>query len=285
MGIYVRKRFHYDGQSTFFIVVLLLLFVSSVGVCAYFYFAKEHMVQLHFEKVDTLNKKIITLSEYIKEKDIANKDLKNSLTIAERTLTDYKNKNKEAMDLVKQLSEIKTMLNQQFLQVNDSLAAGFSKIDTFSLAFDSKIKDQLSKNKKELTTFLKEEKASGAVELPKLVVKAEKSVSNNTAPQVTKQDPDVKHGKINPTITPPALQDENKKVIKVMKVNQKHGFFVINKGMIDGVKVGSPIEIYRHDVKIADALISEVRELVSLGKIEKQHEGHFIEEGDSVNFK
>jgi hypothetical protein len=285
MGTYVRKRCHCDGQATFFIIVLLLLFVSSIGVCVYFYFAKEHMVTLHFEKVDALNQKIIALSEHIKEKDIENKDLKNSLVLTEKELADVKSKIQAEKDLLQNLTEIKNILDQQFLQVNDSLSSGFNKLDTFSLKFDSKIEDYLNKNKKELSTILKDEIKTDAVELPKVVVKPE----DIPAPAMTEAkaplaaEPAVIYGQVNPTndsAQPGEAGPKDSKEIKVMKVNQKHAFLVINKGMIDGVKVGTRLDVYRHDVKIADALITEVRELVSLAKIEKQYEGHFIEEGD-----
>jgi len=267
--------------------VLLLLFVSSIGVCVYFYFAKEHMVKLHFEKVDTLNQKIITLSEHIKEKDIENQDLKNSLTLAEKELTDIKNKVETEKDLLQNLTEIKTVLNQQFLQVNDSLSAGFSKLDTFSMKFDSRIEDYLNKNKKEMTTMLKDAGTSDAVELPKVIVKPEEvpSATITEVKTASQEEPAVVYGKVNPAVAETVVSDgeqKESKEIKVMKVNQKHAFFVINKGMIDGIKIGARLDVFRYDVKIADALITEVRELVSLAKIEKQYEGHFVEEGDSV---
>ncbi len=284
MGTYVRKRCHCDGQATFFIIVLLLLFVSSIGVCVYFYFAKEHMVRLHFEKVDALNQKIIALSEHIKEKDVENKDLKNSLVLSEKELADIKSKIQAEKDLLQNLAEIKNILDQQFLQVNDSLVSGFNKLDTFSMNFDSKIEDYLSKNKKEFSTILKDDRKDDVVELPKVVVKPE-DLQTSVKPEekaLPIAEPAVVYGKVNPAqeSLPAETAPKGSKEIKVMKVNQKHAFLVVNKGMIDGVKVGTRLDIYRHDVKIADALITEVRELVSLAKIEKQHEGHFVEEGD-----
>ncbi len=271
-----KRQLHCAGQATFLIIVLLILFLSAVGVSGYFYYIKEKMVERYLSKVDTLNKKIITLNEYTKELDIENKELQNHLIDKKSELEEYKLKHAEQEGLMRQMAEIKIMLDEQFVRVSDSLSDGFEKLDGFTRTFDARFENYAQQNKDELSQLFaaketKREKyqRQADVELSKLVVRPTRRAGT---PPI-----------FNEAITAPKPLPP--KQLKVMKVNLQHRFFVINEGLIDGIKTGSAVEVSRGATKVADAIITEVRELVSLAKIEQYYDGHFIQEGDSVRVK
>lgn len=294
-----KKYANNNGQTTFFIIILLILFISALGASVYFYYAKEKIMQFHLEKVEALNQKIITLSEYAKKREVESKESKNLLENTEKEFAEYKQKYTLQQDMVSQLVAIKQTLQEQFSSVNAAITSGFSSVNDFTMVFDSKLEDYLTRSKKELSKLMgdtpaaapdtvvsekvtrQERKAitsqqQAEVELSKLVV-----MGKDTKDDI--EDMPVKYGQVNKSVVSGIKQvKSDQSDIKVMKVNQAHKFIVLNKGMIDGIKIGTVVDIMRNNSKIGRALINEVRELVSLAKIEEQYDGHFIEAGDMV---
>ena len=287
-----------SGQTTFIIILLLIFLIGSIGAAVFFYAGREQTLKMHLNKVDLLNKKIIRLSEYVKKRDIENKELHLTINKYKTELKELKQKKLEKQNVLQELSSIKSTLDNEFTNVNESLSLSLDKIDTFSRFFDAKIEDYLAKNKKAINQLIKEKTSersgqTSGVELEEVVVTPEQdSYRGRNGEKSAKniENKTVKYGQVNKTESAEEdkriqqLKKKAREKVKVMKVNQKHNFIVINKGMIDGVNVGTSIAAYRRDIKIGNAIITEVRELVSLAKIENQYDQHFIEEGDTVIF-
>ena len=290
-----RTYFSSRAQAMFPIILLLILFVSASVIAGYFYYTRDALMKLHTEKVETLNKKIISLSENIRKRELANRDLEHTVETYKTQIEHFQQKQIEQETIIKQLTDMRAALTEQLTKLQTSLTSGLSKLDDFSLTVDSKLNDYLSQNTKEITRVLSESEkkqprekpaAAEGVELPTVVVTSGNEPS--AAGTGGQENAALPRNETKPVDSVPKTKPRMVKEtpeIKVMKVDQKHNFLIINKGMIDGMKVNTPIDVYRKDIKIGTALITEVRELLSLAMINEQYDGHFIEEGDLVRLR
>ncbi len=287
-----QKIFDCHGEATFLVTLLLVLFITTVGLGGYFYYAKEKITQQYLEKVDTLNKRIVSLSEHCRKRDIENNELADALDLSEKNMEAYQKRYALNNELQAELDTIKSMLNKQFVSMNELLIQGFETVDVFQTGFDSRLEEHLTTNRKEMSHLVQE----GQRNLEKIAQKADVElkkliVSPDYAHEKLQAQEGQSVAKINPY---KSTQDvilshqrhwkKPEKKLMVMNINHEHQFFVINHGMIDGVKVGNTVRVIRDSQPIAAAIITEVRELVSLAKIREIFTDNFVEEGDLIQF-
>jgi len=258
--------------NVFGAIVVILFIITLIGMSGLLYWEKEKISQQYVLEMEKAEHEQKVLKEDLYKKNI-------SLETTNQKLEDIEKQYKEIQKKYKSLEkdyagalDIRTYISQQFEQFLTKNAQRWQNFEALTEKLDKQL-GQLSttsnqeRKKKISKKGIDPEK--GVIEIPAVIVKEAKKVSD---PVITEKQPEV-------TIaTPPSILQN----AQVMSVNHEHNFVVLNKGLVDGIRVGSLYKITRAGVRIASIRISEIRDFVALGIIQDASKAGLIKAGDKI---
>lgn len=255
--------------SVFGAIVVILCVLMLIGLSGALYWEKERVTQEFLADKEALQKDAQAIKEQLfrlqKEKEKSEQALLESekkVLIAKEQYEKLENQYNEALSL-------KQFLVEKLQEITSNTMLGVKKIEAMSSKVDSqfaRLSRLNSTDKDRATLFGNKGKKEDTIELPPVVISEKKE-----APVVGKK------------------KDENEvthkvKDILVMSINAEHDFVVVNKGLVDGIKIGQRFMIMRETQNIAKVTITEMRDFVSLGTIEEITGGMSIREGDRLTY-
>ncbi len=248
-----------------FVSVIIILFILSLMALSGL---------LYWEKEKITAKYNVTLSKYEDEKREL-KDKVYQLRLAyEKTLEKASSLEKELEEKAKNYESLKkeyesaialrkfieekfsslTLSSQKseekLLSVAEKLEKGVSQLNALNAAIARQVRNiggrKIRQKKK-------------AKELPEVVIKEE---------PVKKKAENVK-----------------KLTARLMTINREYNFVTINKGLVDGIKIGDIFSVVRDGEEIAQVKVSEIRDFVSLALVINIKHGIMLKEGDKAEKK
>lgn len=243
--------------SVFTAIVVILFIVTLIGLCGLLYWEKEKVTQTLTSEVEGLQQERKTLKESIRK--VENEKEKAILTARELEIK-YLALDENYRKLEKNFQEslqLKEFMMKQFTEYTAISKQGWAKIENLT----SKLGEQLSEGAITIN--------DSDVQLPPVVVKKKDKIEVKQKEEEPKEE-------IVPTVARKIASAQ------IMSINHDHNFVVINKGLVDGLRIGDMFEATKKGKQVATIKISEIRDFVSLGLVLEKDATALLKEGDVV---
>jgi hypothetical protein len=273
-----KKAFHpLNAQGNIFgSIVVLLFIITLIGMSALLYWEKEKLSQSYGLEREAAQKEQKIIKEELYKKTIDLEKATEKIILVEKQYSDIDARYKKLEQDYAAMVDSRKFIAEQFTQLQKENGKYFENITLLTNKLDKQI-EQLSTVSNDLAEESKKKAKGGflsrkeEVEIPAVVIKDDTKIRTPEPTPVPSPSEDAI------SASPRLLQDA-----QVMSVNQEHNFVVLNKGLVDGIKVGELYSINRASKEIARMKISEIRDFVSLGIIEKDYQINVVKEGDKI---
>lgn len=262
--------------NVFGAIVVILFIITLLGMSGLLYWEKEKISQQFVSEIQKAEHEQKVLKEELYKKDIALEKATQKLEDIEKQYSEIQSQYKELDKKYTDALAIKKYISQQFETFSSANMEKWKNFESLTEKFDQQLgqlssvsNTLLQKTKKIPVANAPRKTNKDTIDIPAVVVKDSANVKEETKSESSPA----------PSPAPPStiLQDA-----QVMSVNHEHNFVVLNKGLVDGVRVGATYIITRNTKKIAEIKISEIRDFVSLGIIQKDTASDIIKAGDKI---
>jgi phage shock protein A len=262
--------------NVFGAIVVILFIITLLGMSGLLYWEKEKIAQQFVSEIKQAEQEQKVLKEELYKKDISLEKALQKLDDIEKQYTEIQSKYKELEKQYTSALDLRSYISQQFETFSSAHTEKWKNFEIVTDKFDRQLgqlssvsNSLLQKVKQEPRKAIPKKSEKGVVDLPPVVVKDTSPTKAESSNPVSSEAPSI------PATT--ILQDA-----QVMSVNHEHNFVVLNKGLVDGVRVGATYAITRGTKKIAEIRISEIRDFVSLGIIQQDTTSDIIKAGDKI---
>ena len=250
--------------NVFTAIVIVLFIVTMIGMSGVLYWEKEKVLQSFVAEVEKTQNLMLELKGKKHEIERENSKKEQEINVLKAKIEELQIEKKEGEETNSKILELKQFVSDKIDGLDNSSKSGVGKIDILSQKMDKQI--SLLSSVQGLLFRSKGEKKKGRNEivLPSVVVKEKASKTGKR--KTKKEETKVKK-----------LRD-----VQVMSVNKEHNFVVVNKGMVDGIEIGTRFTVFQNKKVIATIKIAEIRDFVSLGNIQDIQSGFEIKGGDTL---
>jgi len=258
-------------------IVVILFIVTLIGMSGLLYWEKEKVSQQYMADMDKAQTEQKVLKEEIYKKGVDLERVSEKLKSMENQYSEIQTRYIKLEKDYSGMVDIRKYISEQFSEYKKANTQHWQNFSALSNKFDQQLgqlstaSTELAKTakKKSKKTFFKSS-SKEEVNIPPVIIKEEKIDSSENSAE-TSQDGAEAAEPLR------MLQDA-----QVMSVNHAHNFVVLNKGLVDGIKVDEMYTITRGSKKIAKIKISEIRDFVSLGIIDGDTRSDIIKDGDKI---
>ena len=273
------KNFLKKKDGNIFVSIIIILFILSLlGLSGLLYWEKDKVSQKYMQLMEKSEAEKRELKDKIYKVKIENEKNLQKVTNLESKIKETKTSYENLKIEYKKFTELKSFIEEKFstlssnteatekaLQnVANKLEQGVAQLNAFNAKFSKQIKTKSKTSKKK-----KKKSILAGDSIPAVVVK------DNGNKQVISKGTTTINTADRPILNKPQL----------MSINREHNFVIVNKGVVDGLKVDDVFIVLRNNEEIGQVKVSEIRDFVSLALMINNKPGFMLKVGDEVKKK